>query len=113
MGKYGGRNAGRPENTGESANSDSSTINSAVSVPLLVGSSDITIDDAIAMHLIDCDQCREAIQNLRPVPMGGKSGHCDAYWELQLIRARYEGEVNNIVAYTEHGDAAPKSRPLD
>lgn len=81
-------------------------------MPLLIGSSNITIDDAIAMHLIDCDQCRKAIQSLTPVPIGGRSGHCDAYWQLQLMRARYEGKVNNIVAYTEHGDEAQKGRPL-
>lgn len=110
--EYGGRNAGQPENTGQSSRSDSSSINSAVSVPLLVGSSDITIDDAIAMHLIDCDQCRKAIQTLTPVAIGEKSGHCDTYWQLQLMRAEYEGKINNIVAYTEHGDEARKSRPL-
>jgi hypothetical protein len=109
--EYGGRNASGRENGGQSSHSDSPTIKAAGGVPLAVGS--FSIDDAIAMHLVDCDQCREAIQNLRPVPMGGKSGHCDTYWELQLMRARYEGEVNNIVAYTELGDEAPKGRALE
>ena len=111
--KSGGRNAAQPENTNESGNSGSSTIRTAGGVPLLVGSSSVSIDDAIAMHLVDCDQCRKAIQTLTPVPIGGKSGHCATYWDMQLMRARYEGEVNNIVAYTEHGDEARKGRPLE
>ena len=81
------------------------------SVPLVVGS--FSIDDAIAMHLVDCDQCRRAIETLRPVGMGQKSGHCDAYWQLQLMRASYEGARNNIVAHTEYGDEAPKGGPLE
>ncbi len=109
--EYGGRNANSRENGGQSSPSDSPTIKTAVGVPLAVGS--FSIDDAIAMHLVDCDQCRKAIQTLSPVPMGGKSGHCDTYWELQLMRANYEGKVNNIVAYTEHGDEAGKGRPLE
>jgi hypothetical protein len=77
----------------------------------MIGS--FSIDDAIAMHLVDCDQCRHAIEDLRPVGLGQKSGLCDAYWNLQKIRADYEGRVNNIVAYTELGDEAPKGRPLE
>lgn len=112
MGKeFGGRNASGPVNGDESSPSDSPTIKAAGGVPLAVGS--FSIDDAIAMHLVDCDQCRKAIQTLTPVPIGSKSGHCDAYWELQLMRAKYEGEVNNIVAFTELGDEAPKGRPLE
>jgi hypothetical protein len=79
------------------------------SAPLHVGS--FSIDDAIQMHLVDCSQCAAAI-NGKPVAIGQKSGHCDTYWQLQLIRAEYEGKQNNIVAYTELGDEAPKSRPL-
>jgi hypothetical protein len=77
----------------------------------MVGS--FSIDDAIAMHLVDCDQCRHAIENLRPVAIGQKSGHCNTYWHLQIMRANYEGKVNNVVAYTEYGDEAPKGRPLE
>jgi hypothetical protein len=72
----------------------------------------MALNDAIAMHLLSCTQCREAIEHLRPVPLGGKSGHCSDYWQLQLMRAQWEGNQNNIVAYTEFGDAARKSRPL-
>lgn len=79
----------------------------------LIGSGEVSIDDMIAMHLIDCDQCRESIQQLRPRGLGQKSGHCGTYWQLQLMRAQYEGEVNNIVAYTEYGDEARKGRPLE
>lgn len=82
----------------------------AASVPLVIGS--YSIDDAIAMHLVDCDQCRKAISQLKPVSLGQKSGHCDAYWEMQLMRARYEGTVNNVVAHTEYGDEAPKGGNL-
>lgn len=80
------------------------------SAPLRIGSYEV--DDAIGMHLIDCVQCRDAIERGKPVAIGQKSGHCDAYWELQLMRAHYEGARNNVVAYTELGDEARKSRPL-
>lgn len=74
---------------------------------LMVGSSEFSIDDAIQMHLVDCDQCRNATTHGRPVPPGRKSGHCNQYWELQLARAKYEGIVNNIGHVTEYGDEAP------
>jgi hypothetical protein len=76
----------------------------------MIGS--FSIDDAIAMHLVDCSQCHNAIVNLRPVSIGQKSGHCDTYWELQRMRAEYEGAVNNVVAYTEYGDEARKGGDL-
>jgi hypothetical protein len=79
----------------------------------VLGSSDMSIDDQIAMHLVDCSQCRESVQKLKPRGLGQKSGHCDVYWQLQLMRARYEGEVNNIVAYTEYGDEARKGGSLE
>lgn len=86
--------------------------NSANDARTLVGSSDVTIDDMISMHLVDCSQCRESV--LRgPVAIGQKSGHCNTYWHLQLMRAKYEGSVNNIVAYTEHGDEARKGGTLE
>ena len=67
----------------------------------------------IAMHLVDCDRCRKATTAGRPVALGQKSGHCDAYWHLQLLRAKEEGLVNNIVAYTEYGDEARKGGSLE
>jgi len=73
--------------------------------PLYVGH--IPIDTAIQMHLVDCVQCRDATEKSRPVQLGQKSGHCNQYWQLQLMRADYEGAVNNIVAHTELGDEAP------
>lgn len=79
--------------------------------PLYVGH--ITIDDAINMHLVDCSRCRDAAERDKPVRLGGKSRHCNEYWHLQMLRANYEGSVNNIVAYTEHGDEAPKMGQLD
>ena len=79
--------------------------------PLYVGH--ITIDDAINMHLVDCVQCRDASERDRPVRLGGKSRHCNEYWHLQMLRADYEGSVNNIVRHTEHGDEAPKMGQLD
>jgi hypothetical protein len=81
------------------------------SVPLAVGS--FSIDDAIQMHLVDCIQCRKVTESGKPVAIGQKSGHCDTYWQLQLMRAQHEGSRNNIVAYTELGDEAPKGRPLE
>jgi hypothetical protein len=65
------------------------------------------------MHLIDCDQCRKASASRKPVALGQKSGHCDTYWQLQLMRAKHEGRVNNIVAYTEFGDEARKGGALE
>jgi hypothetical protein len=66
----------------------------------------------IAMHLVDCDQCRKATAR-GPVALGQKSGHCDTYWQMQLMRAQAEGSVNNIVAHTEYGDEAPKGGKLE
>jgi len=111
--EYGGKNVRTPGNGNGSKNSDSRTTGEADNVKRLLGSSDMSIDDQIAMHLVDCDQCRESIQHLRPIGLGQKSGHCETYWELQLMRARYEGAVNNIVAYNEFGNEAPKGRPLE
>lgn len=78
----------------------------------LVGYSEPSIDDTIGMHLVDCDQCRKA-SVARPLGIGQKSGHCDTYWDLQLMRAKHEGSVNNIVAYTEYGDEARKGGALE
>jgi hypothetical protein len=72
----------------------------------------MTIDDAINMHLVDCTQCRDATERGKPVGLGQPSGHCDTYWHLQLMRADYEGAVNNIVRHTEYGDEAPKRGQL-
>lgn len=90
-------------------------IESASGTPLVVGSFDI--DTAIQMHLVDCQQCRDFTEHGRPVPnvrMAGNRAdkHCDAYWQLQKMRADYEGAVNNIVDYTELGDQAA-FRPRD
>lgn len=79
---------------------------------IVQGFSDVTADEMIGMHLIDCDQCRKA-SLAKPVAIGQKSGHCGTYWQLQLMRAQHEGSANNIVAYTEFGDEAPKGRPLE
>lgn len=79
--------------------------------PLYVGH--ITIDDAIQMHLVDCDQCRETTEQARPVGLGRRSGHCDGYRHLQMMRANHEGKINNIVAHTEFGDEAPKLGRLE
>lgn len=86
-----------------------------MSTPLAVGS--FSIDDAIQMHLVDCRQCRDFAENGRPVPNVRPAGnradkHCDAYWNLQLMRANYEGKVNNIVDHTEFGDQSGY-RPRD
>jgi hypothetical protein len=75
----------------------------------MVGSFDI--DTAIQMHLVDCVQCRDFTEHGRPVPNVRVAGnradrHCDTYWQLQKMRADYEGAVNNIVDYTEYGDQA-------
>jgi hypothetical protein len=79
----------------------------------MVGS--FSIDDAITMHLVDCEQCRTFTEKGRPVPnvrvAGNRAdGHCGTYWQLQLMRATYEGKVNNIVAHTEYGDE-PQFQP--
>jgi hypothetical protein len=65
------------------------------------------------MHLVDCSQCRDATEHNKPVGLGGKSRLCSEYWHLQMMRANYEGAVNNVVAHTEHGDEAPKMGQLD
>lgn len=106
----GDKNAKSPENYKGSSNSGFDTIYQEATAALGIGSS--SIDDVIQMHLVDCEQCRKAVMR-GPVAIGQKSGHCDDYWQLQLMRAQYEGGVNNIVAYTEHGDEAPKGRPLE
>lgn len=73
--------------------------------PLYIGG--MSIDDLITLHLMDCNQCRDATEKAGPVKLGEKSRHCGTYWHLQLQRANYEGEVNNVVAHTELGDEAP------
>ena len=109
----GGKRARLPESGFPSLNSDSPITGEGDNVKHLLGYSEVSFDDVIAMHLVDCDQCRDAIRNLRPVALGQKSGHCDTYWELQLMRAKFEGSVNNIVAYTEFGDQAQKGGNLE
>jgi hypothetical protein len=102
----------KPENGSESSDGQRRPIGSeAASLPLQVGS--FSIDDAIQMHLVDCDQCREMTERSGPVKMGERSGHCAEYWHLQILRANYEGQVNNIVAHTEYGDEAPKLGSLE
>lgn len=107
----GNNSASEPANSDESSSGISSITSEAAGVSLKVGS--FEIDDAIAMHLVDCDQCRKAIATLRPVGIGQKSGHCGDYWQLQLMRADYEGKQNNVVAYTEFGDEARKGGGLE
>ncbi len=99
--------ADTPENTNESSPKtfDGEWISNART---LIGFSEMSIDDMIQMHLVDCAQCLEAPVKTGPVGMGQKSGLCDAYWQLQLMRANVEGKVNNIVAYNEYGNEAPK-----
>ena len=110
MNEYGPNSADSAESLNES--SSGKRFNSANDAQTLIGSSSVSLDDMIGMHLVDCEQCRKAV--LRgPVAIGQKSGHCDTYWQLQLMRAKHEGSVNNIVAYTEHGDEARKGRPLE
>jgi hypothetical protein len=99
-----------PENMNGSSGRESPT--ESVNAQTLTGFSEPSIDDIIGMHLVDCDQCRKA-SIARPVGIGQKSGHCDTYWHLQLIRAKHEGSVNNIVAYTEYGDEARKGGGLE
>lgn len=77
-----------------------------------MGTSSFSIDDAIQMHLVDCEQCRKASVS-RPVAIGQKSGHCDQYWHMQLMRADMEGKVNNIVAHDEYGREARKVNRLE
>jgi hypothetical protein len=79
--------------------------NEAKAEPLVIGG--MSVDSAIDMHLVDCVQCREATERGKPRGLGQHSGHCGTYWHLQLLRANYEGRVNNIVAHTELGDEAP------
>jgi hypothetical protein len=106
----GSNSAGSPDNSKRSLNGGPN--DSRKNAGTLADSSDITLDEMIGMHLVDCSQCRETV--LRgPVAIGQRSGHCDVYWGLQLLRANEEGSVNNIVAYTEHGDEAKKGRPLE
>ena len=83
----------------------------AKTLPLYIGG--VAIDDAIAMHLIDCDTCRAATEKGRPAQLGQKTALCTDYLHMQLLRAQYEGKVNNIVAYTELGDEAPKMGQLE
>lgn len=109
---YGDRHAAQPANGFESKSSDSPITGEADNVSRLLGSSDATFPELIGMHLLDCDQCRAAIM-ARPVGIGQKSNHCNTYWQMMLLQARYEGSVNNIVAYTEYGDAAPKPGTLE
>jgi hypothetical protein len=100
-----------PENTSESSRKTFDGTWEA-NARTLVGSSEPSIDDMIGMHLVDCDQCRKA-SLAPPVAIGQKSGHCDTYWQLQLMRAQHEGSVNNIVAYTEYGDETQKGGGLE
>jgi len=86
--------------------------------PLYIGG--MTIDDLIALHLLNCDQCIEAARRSGPKRLGGtgdrlgqKTNLCDTYLQLQLDRANYEGRVNNVVARTEFGDEAPVRGQLE
>lgn len=111
--EYGSKPVSEPEKNSESLYSDSDTTSRAGSVLLSLGSSDVSLDEMIQMHLVDCDQCRHAVINDRPKGIGQRSTHCNTYWELHLMRAKAEGAANNIVAYTEFGDEAAKGRPLE
>ena len=111
MSEYSGNPAQTGMGNSESSNGKLARPNvSDTGNPLMVDSfsgSAITIDDAIQMHLIDCDQCRAAVNgrplgNIQP-PTGSRDKHCGQYWQLQLMRAEYEGKVNNIVSHTEDG----------
>ena len=77
----------------------------AKTLPLFIGG--VAIDDLIAMHLSNCDTCRAATEKGKPARLGKKTALCTEYLHLQLMRAKYEGRVNNIVAHTELGDEAP------
>lgn len=79
--------------------------------PLYIGG--FTIDDLIVIHLTNCTKCRDATKHRARVRFGQKTRLCDEYLHLQLQRANYEGSVNNIVAYTELGDEAPKLGRLE
>lgn len=107
---HGGNSAEQPENFKQSLNSPYGPTQTEATVAL--GSGSFSIDDAIAMHLVDCDQCRTAASHGRPVAIGQRSGLCGTYWQLQLMRAKVEGKVNNIVAHTEYGDEAPTGGTL-
>lgn len=100
-----------PENGDQSSRKESPISTETAGVPLQVGS--FSIDDAIAMHLVDCEQCRRAIETLKPRGLGQKTGLCDRYLQLQLMRADYEGMQNNVVARTEYGHEAPQGRRLE
>jgi hypothetical protein len=108
---HGGSNAGSQRNGNGS--SKPPLITAKENAGMLADSSSITLDEAIQMHLVDCDQCRKVAAIARPIALGEKSGHCDTYWALQLLRAESEGKANNIVAYTEYGDEAPKGGDLE
>jgi hypothetical protein len=110
--RYGDKNAGQPANGYESKSPDSPITGEADNVKRLLGSSEVTFKEMIDMHLLDCNQCRHAIMS-PPVAIGQKSRHCNAYWHLQLMQAKYEGAANNIVAYTEFGDEARKGGNLE
>lgn len=73
----------------------------------------VSVDDAIAMHLVDCDQCRFAYERQSPRQLGQKTGLCDEYLHLQVMRANFEGKINNVVAHTEYGDEAPVMGQLE
>lgn len=110
--EYGDNHARLPDFQNGSPNSDSGTGMEEESVSRLLGYSEVTFDVIISMHLLDCDQCRKAIAG-KPVGIGQKTGLCDVYLQLQLLRAQEEGRVNNVVAYTEYGDEAKKGRGLE
>lgn len=80
--------------------------------PLYIGGH-IPIDAAIQMHLVDCDRCRYAYERQTPRRLGQKTGLCDEYLHLQLLKAEYEGKINNVVAHTEYGDEAKIMGQLD
>jgi hypothetical protein len=108
--KYGDSSANQPESRNVSANSGYDITRVEATAALGIGSS--SLSDVIQMHLVDCEQCRKAVLS-GPVGIGQRSKHCADYWQLQLMQAQYEGRVNNVVAYTEHGDEAPKGGELE
>lgn len=110
MNEYGSKDASPLTSQSESSGGTSPD-SEQLGVPLQIGS--FSIDDAIQMHLVDCVQCRDATEHAKPVGMGQRSGHCNTYWQLQLLRANYEGQVNHIVHWTEEGYEAPTGRPLE
>lgn len=115
MKESGNRNVPRRENRSGLLNGDFGTGAEEViaGATILVGSSEFLIDDAIQMHLVDCEQCRHATEHMKPKAVGQKTGLCDVYLHLQILRAQYEGRTNNIVSHTEYGDEAPKGRGLE